>query len=175
MFFLLILLATISRIVPHPPNFTPILAITLFSAATIKPNKAFLIPLLSLFLSDLGIEVLYRLGLSYSWGIYPGMIFNYLFFLVISLIGLLIRKKFDLPTVAFSTMLSIIFFFLASNFVVWATSGMYPHSSEGLITCYIAALPFLQWSVIGDFCFVGLFFGAYAFSENINELDIIQG
>lgn len=162
----IITLAALTRMLPHPPNFTPIAAIALFGAATLKSYKqVFLIPLAALFLSDLGLEVLYRLGLSQSWGIHTGMIYTYVLFLMVTAMGLFIRHRFNVGTIVLTTALSTGFFFLASNFLVWVMSNMYPHTYEGLITCYVAALPFLQWSALGDFAFVGVLFGAYALVE----------
>lgn len=164
---LVILTAALSRMIPHPPNFTPIAAIALFGAATLKSRKqAFLIPLVALFLSDLGLEALYRLGVSQSWGVHTGMIYTYLLFLVVTFMGLYLRHNINIRTVASMTVLSTVFFFLSSNFLVWALSEMYPHTVEGLLLCYIAAIPFLQWSAMGDFFYVGILFGAYAMVES---------
>jgi hypothetical protein len=52
-----------------------------------------------------------------------------------------------------------IIFFLLSNGAVWAFSGMYPLSMSGLAQCYIAALPFLEKTVLGDLFWTGVLFG----------------
>ena len=51
---LVIVIAAISRFIPHPPNFTPIIAMGLFSGFCIK-NKtiAILLPIMAMFFSDL--------------------------------------------------------------------------------------------------------------------------
>ena len=50
-------------------------------------------------------------------------------------------------------------FFALSNFAVWAFSGMYTLDLAGLIQCYIAALPFLQYTVAGDMFWTAVLFG----------------
>src|SRR5256885_7923159 len=86
-----VLLAALSRLIPHPPNFAPITALALFGAATLADRRlALLTPLVALFVSDVCIEGLHRLGLMASWGIYPGMWVTYTAFLLIGLLGLLL-------------------------------------------------------------------------------------
>jgi len=95
-----VLLAALSRLIPHPPNFAPITALALFGAATLTDRRlALLIPMLALFVSDLGIEGLHRMGLMASWGIYPGMWVTYTAFLLVTLIGLLLRHHTTVPAI----------------------------------------------------------------------------
>jgi hypothetical protein len=54
---------------------------------------------------------------------------------------------------------SSLFFFTSTNFAVWVSSGMYAHDLDGLIRCYVAALPFLQNTVVGDMFWTALLFG----------------
>ncbi|MCI0658612.1 MAG: hypothetical protein L0170_16285, partial [Acidobacteria bacterium] len=61
MAYLLIALATICRLIPHPPNFTPVLAVALFGGATLPRRAALAIPLLAMLLSDLA------LGYPFGW------------------------------------------------------------------------------------------------------------
>src|SRR5579871_1964392 len=73
-----LLLAAVTRLIPHPPNFAPITAMALFGAATLTDKRvAFLMPLIALFASDLCIEVMHRMGLMESWGFYSGMWVTY--------------------------------------------------------------------------------------------------
>jgi hypothetical protein len=50
-------------------------------------------------------------------------------------------------------------FFLLSNGAVWAFSGMYSPTWQGLTQCYIAALPFLERTVLGDLFWTAVLFG----------------
>ena len=84
---LLVFLASFSRIVPHVPNFTPIVAIALFSASYFS-NKhlAFIIPIFSLWISDLVINNVILSGYygEFIW-FYPGFIWQYASFLIIAI------------------------------------------------------------------------------------------
>ena len=85
----LILLASFSRIIPHAPNFTPIGAIALFGGAYFNnKHQAFIIPILSLWISDL---VINNYILSYYYGqfvwFYPGFLWQYSGFCIIAAIG----------------------------------------------------------------------------------------
>ena len=128
----IIIVAVLSRLVPHPPNFTPITAIALFSIINFK-NKylALSVPLICLFVSDL------ILGISLI------NLFVYFSFILISLVGHLL-KKISLKSVLYSSLI----FFIVSNFGVWIIG--YPNTLDGLIACYAAALPFFGWTIAGD-------------------------
>ena len=128
----IIIVAILSRLIPHPPNFTPVTAVALFSIINFK-NKyiAVLIPIICLFLSDL------ILGISLI------NLFVYFSFILISGIGYLLGKI-NIKSV----LLSSFVFFLFTNFGVWLIG--YPKTLEGLITCYIAAIPFFGWTIAGD-------------------------
>ena len=130
--FLLIIIATLSRVIPHPPNFTPITAIALFSITRLD-NKllASLIPLICLYISDLFL------------GFYSINIFVYSSFLLISLLGNYIGKI-NLSSVVLSSIL----FFTISNFGVWLLG--YPRTIEGFLTCYVNAIPFFGFTILGD-------------------------
>lgn len=132
---LLIVLALLARLLPHPPNVAPIGAIALFGGNRFD-NKwlAFGLPLLCMGLSDL------FLGFSSI------SIFVYLSFMLISLIGM--NSKRISNKVIFS---SSLLFFLITNFGVFLLG--YPHTIEGLISCYVLALPFFVNTIIGDFLF----------------------
>ena len=128
----IIIIAVFSRLIPHPPNFTPITAIALFSIINFK-NKylALSIPIICLFLSDLII------GLSLI------NLFVYLSFIVISGVGYFFGKI-NIKSVLTS---SLIFFFV-TNFGVWLIG--YPNTIEGFIACFVAALPFFGWTIAGN-------------------------
>ena len=56
---------------------------------------------------------------------------------------------------------SSLFFFASTNFAVWASSGMYAADLDGLVRCYVAALPFLRNTVLGDMFWTALLFGGW--------------
>ena len=129
----IIIVAILSRLIPHPPNFTPVTAVALFSIINFKNKYIGLsIPIVCLLISDLII------------GISLINLFVYLSFIVISGVGY-IFGKINLKSILLS---SLIFFFV-TNFGVWLIG--YPNTLEGFIACYVAAIPFFGWSIAGDF------------------------
>ena len=134
----LIFFAILSRFLPHPPNFTPIAAIALLSSKGFTNRwVVFLIPIVSLFISDLFI------------GLHATIPFVYISFILIALLGLYV-KKINIVSV----LLSSTIFFLVSNFGVWLL--YYPISTEGLVQCYTLALPFFFNTVLGDLVYGAL-------------------
>ena len=127
----------ITRLIPHPPNFTPTIAIAFYLPALFG-IKFILVAITAFIISDLfiGIHDL----IFYTWG-------------SLILIGFLTKffKKFYLRF--FGITLSCILFFIISNFGVWLSSGLYTDNYQGLISCYIMAIPFLQNSLISGLMF----------------------
>ncbi len=164
---LLVLLAAFSRIIPHPSNFAPIGAMALFGAAYFsKKTITFLIPILSLWLSDLFINnVIYAQYFDGFVFFYPGFYWNYLAFVLIGAVGLLLLKKTKLQHILLASLSASALFYLVSNFGVWASGTMYPMSFNGLITCYTAAIPFFKNTVMGDLVYCGVLFGAFEFAQ----------
>jgi len=149
-----ILLAAALRLVPHPPNFTPIGAMALFSGAYLgRRALAFVAPLGAMLLSDALL------------GFYSGFWITYLAIGLVVLIGWLALSRVSPLRVGAAAIASSITFFLVSNFGTWALSGMYPHSGAGLAACYIAAIPFLQNTLAGDLFYATLLFGGFRIAE----------
>lgn len=147
----MILLAALSRIIPHPPNFAPIVAMALFGGAYFNDKKlALVIPIFAMFISDLII------------GLHSGMLIIYLTFVGIVAIGFLLRENKNFGRVAGLTIVSSVIFFVTTNFAVWMSDLMYPKTIEGLIACYVAAIPFFGNSLAGDLFYAGVLFGGYA-------------
>lgn len=134
----LIFFAILSRFLPHPPNFTPIAAIALLSSKGFNNRwVVFLVPIVSMFISDLFI------------GLHATIPFVYISFILIALLGLYV-KKINIVSV----LLSSTIFFLVSNFGVWLL--YYPITTEGLVQCYTLALPFFLNTVLGDLVYGAL-------------------
>lgn len=164
----MILLAALSRLIPHPINFAPISGIALFGAAYYsKKYWAFIIPIVSMWISDLIINnVVYaELFDGFVW-FYSGSLFTYAAFVAIAILGMNALKRVTVSRVVASAMSASILFFALSNFGVWLSSGMYPHTWNGLATCYAAGLPFLKNTVAGDLVYSALLFGAFAWGES---------
>jgi hypothetical protein len=149
-----ILFAATLRLMPHPPNFTPIGAMALFSGAYLgRRPLAFVAPLGAMLLSD---AVL---------GFYSGMWVTYLAIAIIVLVGWLALSRVSALRVAGAAVACSVLFFLVSNFGTWALSGMYPHTGAGLAACYVAAIPFFQNTLAGDLFYATLLFGGFRIAE----------
>jgi len=149
-----ILIAAVLRLVPHPPNFTPIGAMALFGGAFFGRRwLAFAAPLAAMVLSD---SVL---------GFYSGFWITYLAVALIVLIGGLALSRVSPLRVGSAAVASSVTFFLVSNFGTWALSGMYPHTAAGLDACYAAAIPFFQNTLAGDLFYATLLFGGFRIAE----------
>jgi hypothetical protein len=149
-----ILVAAAGRLVPHPPNFTPVDAMALFSGAYLgRRLVAFAAPLGALFLSDLVL------------GFYHGMATVYSATALIVLIGWFAVKRVSPLRVGLAAIAGSILFFLVTNFGVWAGSGIYPHTSAGLAACYAAAIPFFKNTLAGDLFYAVLLFGGFRIAE----------
>ena len=149
-----ILLAAALRLVPHPPNFTPIGAMALFSGAYLgRRALAFVAPLAAMLLSD---AVL---------GFYSGMWVTYLAVALVALLGAIALQKRTPVRIGLAAVAGSALFFLVSNFGTWALSGMYPHTAAGLAACYVAAIPFFQNTLAGDLFYATLLFGGFTIAE----------
>jgi hypothetical protein len=160
-----ILVAALYRVLPgRPYGFAPHLAMALFAGAMIKDKRwAFAFPIASMFISDVLYQILYINGLSVMRGFYSGQLTNYLLFAGLTVFGFFLRKVNALNVMVHSITISVAYF-LVSNFLVWNGGGGYarPHTFDGLIMCYVDALPFFQWNLISTVVFSIVLFGGWA-------------
>jgi hypothetical protein len=148
----LVVAAVLARLIPHPPNFSPIGALALFGGACFADRRlAFLVPLAALFVSDLflGLHVLIPV-------VYASFALNVL-------LGRWLRSHRSILSTAAVTLVGSIQFFLVTNFACWVL--WYPHTLEGLTSCYVGAIPFFRNTLLGDATFVTLLFGGLALAE----------
>ena len=161
---IIILLAAFTRIMPHPPNFSPMAAIGLFGAAHFaKKWQAFFIPLIGIWVSDLVINnYVYSSSSSNFVWFYSGFYWQYISYILIIFTGLFIfNRGISLTKTAGGMISSSGIFFLVSNFGVWTGGTMYPKNFSGLITCYAAGVPFIHNTIISDVLFTTVLFGTY--------------
>ena len=138
----LILILALARLVPHPPNFTPIVAVAIMSSYFFRNiYLSFAVIIVSMLLADVFI------------GFYNNMFFVYLSLLLITFIFCRISKKIKLQNLFIFGFLGSVIFFLISNFGVWILSGMYEKNLSGLIYCYFLALPFFVNTVLSTIIF----------------------
>ena|SRR5579871_279135 len=162
----LIVLVALTRFLPHPANFAPMTAMAVFAGIRIADRRlALVIPLVILFLSDLGVQAKYAFGYSSQWGLYEGMWCVYGTTAAIALLASLARGTRSPAIIAGATLAGSCIFYLVTNFGKWAFDNYYPHTLDGFLQCYTMALPFFRNSLLGDFTYAAVLFGAWAFAE----------
>jgi len=154
----MILAAAAARFFPHEPNFTPIGAMALFGGAYILNKKlAFAVPLIAMLLSDIGLQIISGIGFHSS------ILFVYGSFMLITSLGFLLRRRIQRQTIMVASLVGSLIFYFVTNFGTWLTfPGMYPFSTQGLMECYIAGIPFFRGTVMGDLFYNLILFGSYA-------------
>ncbi len=142
-------------------GFSPIIAIALLAGMIVKDKSAsFLLPLASLFISDLIIEVLFRFKLFPFAGLYGYQLLNYSLLLITTLLGWMIKRN-KISRIIGGAVIAPTLFFVLSNLTVWATATFYTKDFNGLKECYVAALPFYLHSLIATFVFLPVFLFSY--------------
>ena len=154
MHYIFLILAALLRLIPHPWNITPIASIGLFAGSWCDRRIAWLIPLLPLMIGDL-----------ITGGYHPLiMLFVYTGIALSAIVGrLFLARKRNILRFAGAISANAMIFYLLSNFPVWWV--YYPRSVAGLLECYINAIPFLGYSLLGDSMFVTLIFGTHYMAQ----------
>ncbi len=140
------------------PNFSPVLAICLFSTFLFKDKSlALLVWMVPMLASD------------FILGWYPSAFFVYGSLAIITLIGAYIgnHKKNHLSNLVVKTFSASVLFFIFTNFGVWLLSGMYAKSLAGLGQCYLAAIPFFRNTLVSTFIFYSAFVCLFVLFQNV--------
>ncbi len=157
MTYVIVLIAVLTRFAPHPPNFSPVYAALLFGGAYLKTRDSIWYPVALLAASDIVLTTqVYRM--RFSW---RDDLLMLLAFAAVALIGRWLRNRVSARTVLAASLAGPTAFFLISNFAVWLGWKMYPPTWEGLVACYVAALPFFRNSLVSGLLYSGLLFGGY--------------
>jgi hypothetical protein len=145
---ILITILAFSRLIPHPPNFTPLLGMAVFSGVIFdRKILAFVVPLVAMLLSDLVI------------GFHSSMPIIYFAIMLNVGVGFLLVSKFSYLKSILALVSGALIFFIVTNFAVWLGSGMYSQDLNGLISCYIMALPFFQNTLLSSLVYgLGAFY-----------------
>ena len=150
---LIIGVAALTRLIPHLPNFSPIMAIAIFGGLTFRSKwAAYGFPLLAMLMSDSLIGFHRLIPLVYGA------------FMVTTFLSRTVRFSKPWQTVVGHGLFSAVFFFAVTNFGVWAFTDLYPLSSSGLVHCFLAGLPFFRYSLLANLVYLPLMFGALALS-----------
>lgn len=159
----IVLVLALSRLLPHPFNFSPIAALALFGGAHYRNRfAAWLIPLAAVWGSDLFLNFAFY-GRFVPF--YDGAFITYSAFAMIVLLGSLALRRFSAKNLLLTSLSASVIFFLVSNFGVWAFSGMYPLNLTGVATCYAAAVPFFRNTLAGDLVYTFAVFYAFEFAQ----------
>ena len=150
----------------RPFGFAPQWAMAIFAGAIIKDKKfAFILPLLSMFISDALYEVLYRNGIGSIQGFYEGQLTNYILFGLMVFFGFMI-KKLNVGRIALASVAAPTAYFFISNFMVWASNSPLaglcrPKTFNGLLLTLSDGLPFYGWSIAATLIFSTILFGSF--------------
>lgn len=162
----LIFIAAFTRFIPHLPNFTPIMAMSIFGGVLFKDKRfAFAVPLLAMLLTDAII------------GFHSTMFFVYAGFAIGVLLGFTLKNKLKPGRLALTSLAGSTIFYLLTNLGSWLTSGIYPKSLAGLSQAYFLGLPFFRYtpvemfgfSILGDLTYCFVFYGVIVLAEKYSS------
>ena len=144
----LILILVFARLIPHPPNFTPIIAVAILSSCFFRNvYLSIAILLVSMLLADVVI------------GFYKDMLFVYISLLLIPIIFFKISSKMNYKNLFIFGFVGALIFYLISNFGVWLVGNLYSKDIDGLVECYYLAIPFFRNTLFSTifYSYFGLF------------------
>lgn len=158
----LIVLAALTRVLPHPPNFSPVAAIALFGGAYFASRAwALLVPLAGMLVSDLVLASMHG-GLYASWFSDINIWVVYGCIALTTLMGFGLRGRVGGGRVLGYSLAGAVLFFLVTNFGAWFGNPMYPQNAAGLMASYAAGIPFFQWSIAGTLFYSAILFGGFS-------------
>jgi hypothetical protein len=170
--YLFVIFAVVARMpfMPHPWNFTPVAAALLYFGAR-GSRRQLWVPFLLLAASDV---ILTKFVYSYvfSWDHFV----TWAWYAAILWLGTNLRENSNWLRIGGAALASSVSFFIVSNFAVWAYwTDMYPKTLSGLMTCYIAGLPFFRRGLAGDLLFTAVIFGVPALAAAMARSTKPQG
>lgn len=151
----LILLGVLSRLLPHPPNVTAVVGVSLLAAYAIRqPWNAALVPISVMVISDVVL------------GWHSSALFTYAGMLAATFIGRWLITRLSPVRIAGAALLASFAFFVISNLGVYV-GGYYGYGLDGLLACYVAAIPFFGYSLIGDLGSTAILFGLFVLGRRM--------
>jgi len=148
-------IAALTRVLPHPPNFTAVGAMALFAGACMANRwLSLFIPMAALFITDL------FLGFHNTmWAVYGAVG-------ITTMIGWALRERQNFLTVTGASLLSVLVFFVITNAAMWVVGffipdGFYPQTGAGLTMSVAAGIPFLANSILSQVIYTGVLFGSF--------------
>jgi hypothetical protein len=165
--YLLLLVAILSRLLPHSGwfNFTAVGGALLYFGAR-RSWREMLAPLAALMATDY-ILTSYVYHYSFHWLDYAP---TWIWYVAAMALGqILLRARTSFVRFGAAVLLGPTSFWIISDFPVWLYSGMYPHTSAGLVACYAAAIPFYRNDLISTTLVAGLAFGVPVLLRRMNH------
>lgn len=153
-----IAIAALTRVLPHPPNFTAVVPMALFAGACLSNRwLSMLIPMLALFITDLA------LGFHNTmWAVYGATALTVM-------IGWFISQKQNVLNIAGASLVSLLAFFFITNAAMWVVgfygTGFYPQTPAGLVEAIMAGIPFMGGLLLSQVIYTGVMFGAFHFAR----------
>lgn len=145
-------------------NFTPIGAMALFGGAYFTSKKAYLFPLLTLWLSDI---LLSRFVYNHEWQLfYGGFYWVYGAFIFMVIAGKLLLKKVSVKNILVSALVITFIHWIVSDLGVWLSSTVYPKTPAGYWACLTAAIPFERNFLAGVLLYSAIMFGAFEWMKS---------
>ena len=152
----LILILALFRLIPHPPNFTPIIAVAIMSSYFFK----------NIYLSFATLFIAMLLGDIFI-GFYTHIFFVYLSLCLITFIFFKINLQINYKNLFIFGFVGSLIFYLVSNFGVWILSDLYEKNLSGLMSCYFLAIPFFKNSFFSTLLFSYSAFFGYKYLNKI--------
>jgi hypothetical protein len=146
--------AALTRLTPHPPNFTPLISIAIFCGILFKNRYGFFIPFIAMVVSDVWL------------GFHNILFYVYFSLFLIFTMGHIFRNNNNLKNTIYLSLSGSIIFFIVSNFGVWLIG--YPKNFQGLLACYYAAIPFFQNTLLSTLIYSTVFLLSYQYLNNRN-------
>src|SRR5687768_17560901 len=171
-----VIIATLTRLLPHPLNIAPLIGITLFSAAYMpKKSYGFFFPMICWFISDLFVNVFKESAATNGMGYFitPTALGVYTSLAVVFFLGTALRSGVKVPKLIGITLSSSLIFYFISNSFCFFEGNLYGPGFAGYINCLMAGLPFYKNDygtlfgsfflngIMGDLFYTTVLFGSY--------------
>jgi hypothetical protein len=153
MAYVTIILAVLTRFIPHPWDFSPVYGALLFGGANMKKRDSIWFSVLTLGAGDVGLtKYIYHLRVGWD------ELITMAAFVSIAMIGWILKDHFSVIRLTFACLAAPLSFYLISDFGVWLAFNTYPHTWNGLLACYIAAIPYQGRITASTVLFAGILF-----------------
>ena len=158
----LVLLLAFSRLIPHPPNFTPLGAMAILSGAMIKDLRlSIFIPVAAMLISDALI------------GFHSSILYVYAAVIIMAVLSRICLIKYTVTRLAGTAVAASVVFYIVTNFGAWLSHDMYPHTLNGLGQAYVAGIPFFRNTLLSNLMFTAIGFTALVFVPKISTARIL--